>query len=198
MITPRKNLVRDWRKRLVFMGFNFNSMNCGLSNIIVWFCEQKCEKILNSTEKNSQKLSKKISNCLAIPLSFGCHLFLLRIINAAMTPGTQPQSVGRNTMSIEPQPWSNIAKGGKIMDRRTRGKDMTVFSFLDSKVSIILQIYLYRAWRKISCCDSGPWTLQGSCRCIWVWQCRLRPCMKPHRFVLRHRLLSQDPEEADV
>ena len=62
-----------------------------------------------------------------------------------MTPGTQPQSVSRNTMSIEPQPRSNTAKGGKRMDRRTLRKDMTVFSFLDSKVSIILQIYLYRA-----------------------------------------------------
>jgi hypothetical protein len=51
-------------------------------------------------------------------------LFLLRIINAAMTPGTQPQSVGRNTMSIEPQPRSNAAKGGKRMERKTRGKEM--------------------------------------------------------------------------
>ena len=54
------------------------------------------------------------------------HLFLLRIINAAMTPGTQPQSVRRNTMSIEPQPRSNTAKGGKIMARMTWRQDMGV------------------------------------------------------------------------
>jgi len=53
------------------------------------------------------------------------HLFLLRIINAAMTPGTQPQSVSRNTMSIEPQPRSNTAKGGKRMERRTWRQDMS-------------------------------------------------------------------------
>ena len=43
-----------------------------------------------------------------------------------MTPGTQPQSVSRNTISIEPQPRSNTANGGKMMDRRTRGKDMEI------------------------------------------------------------------------
>ena len=63
--------------------------------------------------------------CLAtMHISFGRHLFLLRIIKAAMTPGTQPQRVRRKTMSIEPQPRSNTAKGGKMMVRRTRGKDM--------------------------------------------------------------------------
>ena len=55
------------------------------------------------------------------------HLFLLRIINAPMTPGTQPQRVSRNTISIEPQPRSNTAKGGKRMERRTLKKDMVVF-----------------------------------------------------------------------
>ncbi len=41
------------------------------------------------------------------------------MISAAMTPGTQPQSVSRNTMSIEPQPRSITASGGKIMARMT-------------------------------------------------------------------------------
>ena len=53
-----------------------------------------------------------------------CQLFLLRIINAAMTPGTQPQSVRRNTMSIEPQPRSITASGGKIMARIAWRKDI--------------------------------------------------------------------------
>ena len=54
------------------------------------------------------------------------YLFLFKIISAAITPGTQPQSVSRNTMSIEPQPRSYTAKGGKRMERRTRRKDMVV------------------------------------------------------------------------
>ena len=46
------------------------------------------------------------------------------MINAAMTPGTQPQSVSRSTMSIDPQPRSITASGGKRIDRRTLRKDI--------------------------------------------------------------------------
>ncbi len=52
------------------------------------------------------------------------HLSLFRIIRAAMTPGTQPMQVRRKTMSIDPQPRSNTAKGGKIMARMTWRQDM--------------------------------------------------------------------------
>lgn len=48
------------------------------------------------------------------------------MINAAMTPGTQPQSVSRNTMSIDPQPRSITASGGKIMARMTWRQDMKI------------------------------------------------------------------------
>ena len=41
-----------------------------------------------------------------------------------MTPGTQPQSVSRNTMSIDPQPRSITASGGKMMARMTWRQDM--------------------------------------------------------------------------
>ena len=41
-----------------------------------------------------------------------------------MTPGTQPQSVRRNTMSIEPQPRSITASGGMVMARMTWRQDM--------------------------------------------------------------------------
>ena len=54
------------------------------------------------------------------------------MINAAMTPGTQPQSVSRNTMSIDPQPRSITASGGKIMARMTWRQDMVVFLFCKS------------------------------------------------------------------
>ena len=46
------------------------------------------------------------------------------MINAAMTPGTQPHSVSRNTMSIDPQPRSITASGGKIMARMTWRQDI--------------------------------------------------------------------------
>lgn len=42
------------------------------------------------------------------------------MIRAAITPGTQPQSVKINTMSMEPQPLSITAKGGNKIDRSTR------------------------------------------------------------------------------
>ena len=65
--------------------------------------------------------------CLAtMHISFDCHLFLLRIINAAMTSGTQPQRVSRNTMNIEPQPRSINASSGKIMARRAWRHDMEI------------------------------------------------------------------------
>ena len=51
-------------------------------------------------------------------------LFLFKIISAAMTPGTQPQRVSRNTMSIDPQPRSITASGGKIMARMTWRQDI--------------------------------------------------------------------------
>lgn len=45
---------------------------------------------------------------------------LLRIINAAITPGIHPSRVNRNTIMIEPQPLPITASGGKMMARMTR------------------------------------------------------------------------------
>lgn len=50
--------------------------------------------------------------------------FLLRMTSAAMTPGTYPQRVSRNTMSTDPHPRSITANGGKKMARRTRKTDI--------------------------------------------------------------------------
>lgn len=36
-----------------------------------------------------------------------------------MTPGTQPQSQSKKTISIEPQPLPTTASGGQIIARRT-------------------------------------------------------------------------------
>ena len=36
-----------------------------------------------------------------------------------MTPGTQPQSHNKKTITIEPQPLSITAKGGQIIERIT-------------------------------------------------------------------------------
>ena len=38
---------------------------------------------------------------------------LFSITKAAITPGTHPQQVNKNTIKIEPQPLSRTAKGGK-------------------------------------------------------------------------------------
>lgn len=54
---------------------------------------------------------------------FGIHRFgLFKIINAAITPGTQPKTVKIETMMIDPHPLSNTANGGKIIDKITRPK----------------------------------------------------------------------------
>jgi len=45
---------------------------------------------------------------------------LLLIINAAITPGTQPIKVSRVTITIDPHPLSITASGGKIMHNNTR------------------------------------------------------------------------------
>jgi hypothetical protein len=58
-------------------------------------------------------------------ISFFCY-FLLLIISAAITPGTQPQSVSKNTIMNDPQPLSTMAKGGKIIQRITRQMDITI------------------------------------------------------------------------
>ena len=37
-----------------------------------------------------------------------------------MTPGTQPQRVNKNTITIDPQPLSNTAIGGNKIESKTR------------------------------------------------------------------------------
>jgi hypothetical protein len=41
------------------------------------------------------------------------------MINAAITPGIQPKQVKMKTITIDPQPLSITAKGGKITHNRT-------------------------------------------------------------------------------
>ena len=45
---------------------------------------------------------------------------------AAITPGIQPQHVNRKTISIEPQPLSNTANGGNIIDKMTLNNDISI------------------------------------------------------------------------
>ena len=47
---------------------------------------------------------------------------LLRIINAAITPGTHPKSHNIKTIKIEPQPFPITAKGGQTIARITLQK----------------------------------------------------------------------------
>jgi len=41
------------------------------------------------------------------------------MIRAAITPGIHPHKVNINTIITDPQPLSNTAKGGKMIDRIT-------------------------------------------------------------------------------
>jgi hypothetical protein len=49
-------------------------------------------------------------------------LGLLMIINAAMTPGIQPQIVKIRTINTEPQPLSKTARGGNKIESNTLQK----------------------------------------------------------------------------
>jgi hypothetical protein len=44
---------------------------------------------------------------------------LFKITSAAITPGTQPQSHNKKTITIEPQPLSITAKGGQKIESKT-------------------------------------------------------------------------------
>lgn len=57
----------------------------------------------------------------------GKYYLLLHIISAPITPGTHAQSVRRKTITIDPQPLSITAKGGKMIQRITRQIDIVLF-----------------------------------------------------------------------
>jgi hypothetical protein len=46
------------------------------------------------------------------------------MINAAITPGIHPARVRRKTIRTEPHPLSRIERGGKIIARITRKRDI--------------------------------------------------------------------------
>ena len=54
---------------------------------------------------------------------------LFSITKAAITPGTHPQQVNKNTIKIEPQPLSRTAKGGKIIHKIRLKQDIGIFFF---------------------------------------------------------------------
>lgn len=60
--------------------------------------------------------------------------YFLQIINAPITPGTQAQRVRRKTIIIEPHPLSITARGGKIIQRITRKRDILYFLILKFKI----------------------------------------------------------------
>ena len=49
---------------------------------------------------------------------------LLRMMSAAITPGIQPKQVSKNTIRIEPQPWSITARGGNKIAKSTLISDI--------------------------------------------------------------------------
>ncbi len=53
-------------------------------------------------------------------------MLLFSITKAAITPGTHPQQVNKNTIKIEPQPLSRTAKGGKIIHKIRLKQDIGI------------------------------------------------------------------------
>lgn len=56
-----------------------------------------------------------------------------------MIPGTQAQSVNKNTIKIEPQPLSMTAKGGNIIANKTLSNDMIIFFMLANIMIFIVK-----------------------------------------------------------
>lgn len=56
-------------------------------------------------------------------------------------PGTQAQSVNKNTIKIEPQPLSMTAKGGKNIAKITLNNDIVVFFMFANIMIFIVVMY---------------------------------------------------------
>lgn len=61
-------------------------------------------------------------------------LFLLRIISAAIAPGTHPHNVSSVVIMTDPQPLSNTASGGNKMHKRTLKHDINLSLLFLAKV----------------------------------------------------------------
>ena len=59
-------------------------------------------------------------------------MVLFKITRAAITPGTHPHMVKMKTMTMDPQPWSITARGGKSMESKTRIR-LKAFFWQDNK-----------------------------------------------------------------
>ncbi len=57
-----------------------------------------------------------------------------------MTPGTQPQSVNKNTINKEPQPLSITAKGGNNIANKTLSNDIMIFFMFAKIMNFIVEM----------------------------------------------------------
>lgn len=76
---------------------------------------------------------------------------MFNIINAAITPGTHPQSVNKNTIIIEPHPLPITDKGGKNIANKTLNKLIVLFLvvyLVDVLVSVLLQKFSTSTFRR--------------------------------------------------
>ena len=92
----------------------------GLMDYAVSWSEQSLEKEILDTsmiQHNPSNPSLELKSFCA----YSCYRFgLLRIMSAAITPGTQPHRVRIQTIIKEPQPLSTTAKGGNNNESNTR------------------------------------------------------------------------------
>ena len=58
-----------------------------------------------------------------------------------MTPGTQPQRVSKKTITKEPQPFPNTAKGGKNIANKTLNKLILFFLGYVNLTKFVLKCY---------------------------------------------------------
>ena len=66
------------------------------------------------------------------------------MISAAITPGTHPQSVNKNTIIIDPQPLPITANGGKNIANKTLNKLIVLYWLMylkDELIGILLHLF---------------------------------------------------------
>src|SRR5690606_39883914 len=86
------------------------------------------------------------------------YLNFIKITSAPITTRTQPQSHNIKTINIQPQPQTITAKGGQIMESRTRQKLIVIFfegipvssSFFKDVTPVKLGIYFFNTKNHLS------------------------------------------------
>ena len=69
---------------------------------------------------------------------------MFKITNAAITPGTHPQSVSKKTIKKEPHPFPKTDNGGKKIANKTLNKLIVQFIDISIRRKVVLFVTIFR------------------------------------------------------